>query len=65
MTNKIVTVYSATAAATTATTSDREAQLRPQAPHSVFIAFYDSQGYGTDILTHLITGDIAHQLKQK
>jgi hypothetical protein len=43
---------------------DKEAQLYPQAPHSLFIAFYDSQSYGTGILTHVHTGDITHQLNQ-
>jgi hypothetical protein len=37
--------------------SDRAAQLYPQAPGYLFVAFYDSQGYGGGILTrpHLIT----------
>jgi hypothetical protein len=35
---------------------DRVAQLHPQAPGSLFVAFYDSQGYGGGILTHLHTG---------
>jgi hypothetical protein len=32
---------------------DSVAQLYPQAPCSLFIAFYDSQGYGGGILTQL------------
>jgi hypothetical protein len=36
--------------------SDRVAQLYPQAPGSLFVAFYDSQGYGGGILTPLHTG---------
>jgi hypothetical protein len=36
--------------------SDRVAQLYPQAPGSLFISFYDSQGYGGDIITRLHTG---------
>jgi hypothetical protein len=36
--------------------SDKVAQLYSKAPGSLFIAFYDSQGYGGDILTHLHTG---------
>jgi hypothetical protein len=35
--------------------SDRVAQLHPQAPGSLFVAFYDSQGYGRGILTRLQT----------
>jgi hypothetical protein len=31
--------------------SDRMAQLYLQAPGSLFVAFYDSQGYGGGILT--------------
>jgi hypothetical protein len=38
--------------------SDGVAQFYPQAPGSLFVAFYDSQGYGGDILTRLHTGDI-------
>jgi hypothetical protein len=33
--------------------SDRVAQLYPQVPSSLFVAFYDSQGYGEGILTGL------------
>jgi hypothetical protein len=33
--------------------SERVAQLYPQAPGSLSIAFYDSQGYGGGILTLL------------
>jgi hypothetical protein len=33
--------------------SDRVAQLSPQELGFLFIAFYDSQGYGGGILTHL------------
>jgi hypothetical protein len=36
--------------------SDRVAQFYPQAPGSLFVAFYDSAGYGGGILTHLHTG---------
>jgi hypothetical protein len=36
--------------------SDTVAQLYPQAPVSLFAAFYDSQGYGGGILTRLHTG---------
>jgi hypothetical protein len=36
--------------------SARVAQLYPQALGSLFVAFYDSQGYGGDILTRLHTG---------
>jgi hypothetical protein len=32
------------------------ALLYHQAPDSLFIAFYDSQGYGGDILTRFLTG---------
>jgi hypothetical protein len=35
--------------------SDRVAQLYPQAPGSLFVAFCDSQGYGGSILTRLHT----------
>jgi hypothetical protein len=35
---------------------DRVAQLYPQAPTSLFVAFYDSQGYSGGILTHLHAG---------
>jgi hypothetical protein len=35
---------------------NRMAQLCPQAPGSLFIAFYDLQGYGRNIPTHLHTG---------
>jgi hypothetical protein len=33
--------------------SDRLAQLYPQAPDSLFVVFYDSQGYGGGMLTRL------------
>jgi hypothetical protein len=36
--------------------SDTVAQLHPQAPGSLFVAFYDSQGCGGGILTRLHTG---------
>jgi hypothetical protein len=36
--------------------TDRVAQLHPQAPGSLSVAFHDSQGYGGGILTHLHTG---------
>jgi hypothetical protein len=36
--------------------SDRVTQLYPQAPGSLFFAFYDSQGDGGGILTLLHTG---------
>jgi hypothetical protein len=35
---------------------DRVAQLYPQAPSSLFVTFYDSQGYGGDILIKFHTG---------
>jgi hypothetical protein len=35
---------------------DRVAQLYPQAPGSIFVAFYDSMGYGGVILTSLHAG---------
>jgi hypothetical protein len=35
---------------------NRVAQLYPQAPGSLFVAFYDSQGYGGGILTRLYAG---------
>jgi hypothetical protein len=35
--------------------NDRVAQLYPQAPGSLFVAFYDLQGYGGGILTCLHT----------
>jgi hypothetical protein len=38
------------------TPKNRVAQLHPQARGSLSIAFYDSQGYGGGILTHLHTG---------
>jgi hypothetical protein len=38
--------------------SAREAKLYPQAPGSLFVAFYDSQGYGGVIPTRLHTGPI-------
>jgi hypothetical protein len=36
---------------------DRVAQLYPQAPGSLFVTFYDSQGYGGGILTRLQAGN--------
>jgi hypothetical protein len=36
--------------------SNRVARIYPQAPSSLFIALYDSQGYGGGILTRLHTG---------
>jgi hypothetical protein len=36
--------------------SDGVARLYPQAPGSLFVAFYDSQGYGGCILTRPHTG---------
>jgi hypothetical protein len=38
--------------------SDRVAQLNPQAPGSLFVTFYDSQGYSGGILTSLYMGGI-------
>jgi hypothetical protein len=38
--------------------SDRVAQLYPQAPVSLFVAFYDSQGYGGGILIRLHMGQL-------
>jgi hypothetical protein len=35
--------------------SERVAQLYPEALGSLFIAFYDSQGYGESTVTHLHT----------
>jgi hypothetical protein len=35
---------------------ERVAQLYPKAPGSLFVAFYDSQGYGGDIVTRLRRG---------
>jgi hypothetical protein len=35
--------------------SDSVARLYPQALGSLIVAFYDSQGYGGGILTHLHT----------
>jgi hypothetical protein len=35
---------------------DSVAQLYPQAPGSLFVSFYDSQGYGGGILTRLPDG---------
>jgi hypothetical protein len=36
--------------------SDRMAQFYPQAPGPLFVAFYDSQGYGGGILSRLHVG---------
>jgi hypothetical protein len=36
--------------------TDRVAKLYPRAPGSLIVTFYDSQGYGGGILTHLHTG---------
>jgi hypothetical protein len=45
-------------------TRDRVAQLYPQAPGSISVAFYDLQSYGGDILTHLDMGlDDIHMMK--
>jgi hypothetical protein len=42
------------------------AQFYPQAPGSLFVAFYDSQGYDGDILTRLHGGyEIFHYLEYK
>jgi hypothetical protein len=38
--------------------SDRAAQLYPQVPGSLFVAFYDSQGYGVGVLIRHHTGSI-------
>jgi hypothetical protein len=38
------------------THSDKMAQLFPKPPHSLFIPFFDFQGYDGDIKTHLHTG---------
>jgi hypothetical protein len=35
---------------------NRAAQLYPQAPGYLFVAFYDSQSYGENIRTRLHTG---------
>jgi hypothetical protein len=45
--------------------SDRVAQLYPQARGSLFVAFYDSQGYGGGILTHLHKGICLNQMIKK
>jgi hypothetical protein len=37
--------------------SKRVAQLYPQEAGSLFVAFYDPQGYGGGILTRLHTGE--------
>jgi hypothetical protein len=42
--------------------SDRVAQLYPQAPGSLFVAFYDWQGYGGGTQTRLHAGEINLQL---
>jgi hypothetical protein len=42
----------------------RVAQLYPQAPGSLWIAFYDSQGCGGDILTRLHMGTDKHSGSQ-
>jgi hypothetical protein len=44
--------------------SDRVAQLYPQAPGSLFVAFYGSQGYDGGILTRLHTGNLPHVVKR-
>jgi hypothetical protein len=36
--------------------TDRVTQLHPQAPGSIFVTFYDSQGYGGGTLTRLHMG---------
>jgi hypothetical protein len=40
--------------------SDRVAQSYPQAPGSLFVAFYKSQGYGGGIITRLDKGRSYH-----
>jgi hypothetical protein len=40
--------------------SDRVAQVYPQAPGSLFVAFYDPRGYSGGILTCLHTGIIRY-----
>jgi hypothetical protein len=37
--------------------SDKVAQLYPLAPGCVFVVFYDSQGYGGEILTYVHAGN--------
>jgi hypothetical protein len=44
--------------------SDRVAKLHPLAPGFLFVAFYDSQGYGGGILTRLQTGNIGRLSEQ-
>jgi hypothetical protein len=44
--------------------SDSVIQLYPQAAGSLFVAFYDSQGYGGGILARLHTGLSDHILSQ-
>jgi uncharacterized membrane protein len=39
--------------------TDRVAQLHPQAPASLFVAFYDSQGDGGSMLTRLHMGQVS------
>jgi hypothetical protein len=43
--------------------SDRVAQLYPQAPGSLFVAFYYSQNYGGCILTRLHAGNKRFSVK--
>jgi hypothetical protein len=42
--------------------SDRRVQLYPQAPGSLFVAFYWSQGYGGGILIRLHTRSFKHYM---
>jgi hypothetical protein len=44
--------------------SDRVVQLYPQAPGSLFVAFYGSRGYGGGILTRLLTGNVGRISEQ-
>jgi hypothetical protein len=45
--------------------SDRVAQLYPQGPVSLFVAFYNSQGSGGGILTHLHMGSSYYKEEKK
>jgi hypothetical protein len=40
--------------------SDRVAQLHPQKPDFLFIAFYNSQGYGGNTVIQFYTGKIVY-----
>jgi hypothetical protein len=42
--------------------SNKVAQLYLQAPDPLFVAFYDSQGYGEGILTRLNTEEVINSI---